>query len=140
VDDVEYKFRLSQIGRWYIPIVNERTSFERKPMPDSQPNATLGPVLEEVYPLLKDCQWCGKLVDQKTNHTLRFMSIDGKRPKRRWEHSCQTCRRQWNSETGQLKEKPKAKPRPAKPAVTAWWNDPAVYTVSDKDKPGENKA
>jgi hypothetical protein len=148
VDDTEYKFRLSQIGRWYIPIVNGRTSLQRKPMPDSQTNPSLGPVLDEVYPILKDCQWCGKLVDQKTKHTLRFMSIDGKRPERRWEHKCQTCKRQLDAQTGKLKEETKSRNQIAKEqhektnksSAVHWWNDPAVYTVSDKDKLGENKA
>ena len=129
MDDNEFKNKLSKIAKWYIPIVSEGRGCKghlRKPMPDSETNETFGPVIEELIPQLKPCEWCGVVCNQKQNHTMRFMSIDGKRPKRRWDHSCQNCRRHWDSKTGKLKENKNAKPRANASEAEKkkyWWNE-----------------
>lgn len=137
---------LTQHYEWTYPYVgNEQAEFERiKPArPDLREfkclsqNPQLGPRIISLKSdaNLRACNWCHNICDQKTNHTLKFTSIDGKRPKRRWEHSCQTCKKTWNPETGLLKDrvKPKGKER-----VTAekkakkkeyWWNN-----LGDDDK------
>lgn len=133
MDDKLFKDKLSKIAKWYIPIVSERTRGQmpskansRKPMPGSTPNETLGPVVEELLPTLRPCEWCNTIVDQRQNHTLRFTSIDGKRAKRRWEHTCQNCRRHWDEKTGRLKENKNAKPRAnasEQEKKKYWWNE-----------------
>lgn len=146
MDDAEFKAKLSKIARWYTPVVKDGSSLGTwiKPRSNSTPNLTFGPVIEELNPCLRVCEGCDKITDQRINHTLKFMSIDGKRPKRRWEHTCQTCKRALDPVTMKAKPKTKSKLTEAKekadaakaPAVKAWWNDPAVYTISDKDKLG----
>jgi hypothetical protein len=151
VDDKKFKEELSKIARWYIPIVTEKgdSGRSRKPKPDSQPNEMLGPIIQEMLPRTDTCAWCGLIGDVSgKNHILKFTSMDGRRPARRWEHNCQSCKRQMDPATGRAKERPKSKYQLAKEAVEKgqgtprpyWWNNPAVYTDSDKNKPGENKA
>ena len=150
MDDKKFKEELSKIAKWYIPIVSEKGEGgrNRKPKPNSQPNQRLGPVIQEVIPVLKACGSCDRICQQRINHTLKFTSIDGRRSKRRWEHTCQTCKNLLDPVTMRAKEKPKSKYQLAKEAMEKgqgtprpyWWNNPEVYTDSDKDKPGENKA
>lgn len=125
MDDKEFKDKLSKIAKWYIPIVSDGgyKGSLRKPMPESEKNLTLGPVIEELLPQYNPCEWCGNVTIQRQSHTLRFTSIDGKRPKRRWEHTCQTCRRHWDPNTGKLKEsRPKKTSNPPE-KKKYWWNE-----------------
>ena len=131
MDDKKFKEELSKIAKWYTPIINEGSGIFRKPMPRSEVNERLGPVIEELYPCLKVCGSCDKIADQKTNHTLRFTSIDGRRPARRWEHTCQTCKKLLDPTTLRAKDKPKTKYQIAKEAAlkgeapkrSYWWNE-----------------
>jgi hypothetical protein len=130
MDDNKFKEELSKIAIWYIPIVSD-TQLYRKPMPDSVENNTIGPVIEQLLPNLRECPSCSKICDQRCNHTLKFTSLDGKRPKRRWEHSCQTCRMPLDPVTMKVKEKAKSNYMKAKEAAlrgegpkrSYWWNE-----------------
>jgi hypothetical protein len=138
MDDKQFKEQLSKIARWYIPIVSEGTTLLRKPMPNSETNERLGPIIEELIPTLRACSGCDKICNQRTNHTLKFTSIDGKRPKRRWEHTCQTCRKLLDPATMRAKDRPKSKYQLAKEAAAKgegpkrsyWWNE----NISDTKK------
>jgi hypothetical protein len=149
VEEKKFKEQLSKIAKWYIPIVSDSRSGLRKPMPGSEPNEKMGPIIDHLLPRIDTCEWCGITGDVSAkNHILRFTSLDGRRPARRWEHNCQTCKRQLDPATGKLKEKPKSRYQEAKelyektkkPPATRWWNDPAVYSDSDKNKPGKKEA
>jgi hypothetical protein len=111
MDDNKFKEELSKIAKWYIPVISEGSGCRgnlRKPMPDCEINPSMGPVIEELLPLMRVCDGCSKICDQRCSHTLRFKSIDGKRDKRRWEHSCQTCKMPLDPETLKVKEKTKS--------------------------------
>jgi hypothetical protein len=131
VDDKKFKEELSKIARWYIPIVTEGTTLLRKPMPGSRPNESLGPMIEELMPTLRACGGCDQICQQRINHTLKFTSIDGRRPKRRWEHTCQTCKKLLDPVTMRAKDRPKSKYQLDKEAAqkgqgpkrSYWWND-----------------
>lgn len=156
MDNDEFKNKLSKICKWYIPIVNEGRGCSgalRKPKPESKSNPSLGPVIEQMYPMLKPCEWCGNIVDQKTNHTRRITEPDKRgvavRCEPYWEHSCHTCKKIWDPSTGQVKAKKTSeyyqkqkllKEAQAEENKKRWWNDPEVYTVSDNDKLGQKKA
>ena len=149
MDEKKFKEELSKIAKWYIPIVSDNRTKLRKPMPGSQPNEKMGPVIDYLLPRTDTCEWCGLIGDVSAkNHILRFTSIDGRRPARRWEHNCQSCKSQLDPATGRAKQKPKSRAQLAKeqhektnkPSAAHWWNDPAVYTDSDKNKPGKNEA
>lgn len=105
-------------------------------------NPQLGPriIKPKLGNNLRACEWCHQICDQKTLHTVRFTSIDGRRPDRRWEHSCQTCKKIWDPKLGKLKEKPKSAYMQAKEDAEKgigiprpyWWKTPG----SDNDKLG----
>jgi hypothetical protein len=131
MDDKKFKEELSKIAKWYTPIVKDGTNVLRKPMPNSQENPTLGPVIEELKPLLSECQSCSKICSQRCNHTLKLTSIDGRRQQRRWEHSCATCKKPLDPVTLKAKEKTKSNYMRAKEAAqrgegpkrSYWWNE-----------------
>lgn len=139
---------ISKHYEWTYPyIANEQAEFERlKPAKQGlrefktlTQNPQLGPriISPKEGANLRECGWCHMICDQRCNHTLKFTSIDGKRPKRRWEHSCQNCKKTWNPETGLLKDrvKPKSRERVAKEEVAKkkeyWWNN---LGADDKSK------
>ena len=128
MDDKKFKEELSKIAKWYIPVVKDGSSLgkEIKPRSTSQPNPTIGPIIEELLPIVRVCSGCNKICDQRCNHTLKFKSIDGKRNKRRWEHSCQTCRQPLDPVTMKVKEKKKSAYMLAKEEAKKkeyWWNE-----------------
>jgi hypothetical protein len=143
MEDKKFKEKLSTIGSWYIPIVNETTSASRKPQINSQTNPLLGPIIDKLNPCLKPCQWCNRIVDQYCTHNLRIG-----RGEPYWEHNCKTCGRQWDPKTNKVIEKAKTAYQLAKELHeqglatkrSYWWNDSSVYTDSDKNKPGKNEA
>lgn len=133
---------------WTYPFVsNDEAKFERlKPSKTTvkyktlETNPQLGPRIIGMKPTcgLKPCDWCGRVVNQRCSHTLRLTSIDGKRPKRRWEHNCQTCNKMYDAKTGELRSKNARKPRDtapkeAKPPAKKiyWWNE----NLPAKNKP-----
>lgn len=136
MDNKKFQEELSKIARWYTPIVSDCSKL-RKPMPKSQINPTLGPIIEELIPQLRACPGCDKICDQRINHTLKFKSVDGKRNKRRWEHICQTCKHALDPLTLKVVEKTKSAYMLAKEAAqrgegpkrSYWWND-----ISNQDK------
>lgn len=147
MEDKKFKEELSKIAKWYIPVVRDGSSVGTllKPRSNSSPNDTFGPVIEELNPCLRVCESCDKITDQRVSHSLKFTSIDGKRPKRRWEHTCQTCKKGLDPVTMKVKEKPKSDLAKAKEKADAvktsaskkhWWNDPVNYTGLDNNKLG----
>jgi hypothetical protein len=91
----------------------------------------MGPIIDYLLPRTDPCEWCGIIGDVSVkHHTLRLTSIDGRRPARRWEHKCQTCKRQLDAQTGKLKEKTKSRNQVAieqhektNKASKYWWNE-----------------
>lgn len=140
MDEKKFKEELSKIALWYIPVYTDRSEKEIKPQANSHINSTLGPVIEELKPILRECPGCSKICSQRCSHTLRFRSIDGRRAQRRWEHSCQTCSLPLDPVTMKAKAKTKSAYMLAKEAAergegpkrSYWWNE----GISDNDKLG----
>lgn len=116
--------KLSQIADWYIPIVkeNSRQSYNRKPMPGSELNPTMGPVIDQLKPCLNACAWCQKIVDQRTTHK-RVFNYKGRFT--HWSHECQTCRSVYDPLTGKVVKKGVGdkKPKAVAAKKTYWWNE-----------------
>ena len=137
MDDKIFKEKLSQLVSWYIPIYTEYSKILRKPKNKSDPsdcNLTLGPVVDEIKPCLKECTWCNKIVDQKTIHTLRHYNQAPK--KRHWEHKCQTCKKIYDLSGPTPKHQKEIKKEVALARAKAsggfWWNN--VWQVIDDSK------
>ena len=102
MDDKKFKEELSKVARWYIPIVSDWNTDgrTRRPMPDSKPNESLGPIIDEVLPKLKPCEWCGKIVDQKISAQRVTNKLRSNR--KMWLQRCTTCSQYYNSDTKKL--------------------------------------
>jgi hypothetical protein len=131
MDENKFKEELSKVALWYTPVYTDSSQKLIKPRTTSDVNSTLGPVIEELKPILRECPGCSKICSQRCTHTLRFKSIDGKRNQRRWEHTCQTCSMPLDPETMKVKAKTKSAYMLAKelheknggPARPYWWNE-----------------
>lgn len=124
MDPKLFKQKLTEIADWYTPIVKENSDkgYLRKPVHNSQPNPTIGPIIEELKPCLNACAWCQKIVDQRTAHK-RIYDYRGRFT--RWSHECLTCKSYYDPDTGVVMKKSQAAKKPK--AVTAkkkyWWNE-----------------
>lgn len=119
MDDDKFKQLLSEIADWYIPIQSETADRLRKPMPASEINRSLGPVIETLHPQANPCTLCGVATVSRWRHTKKVNSAGRKIC---WLHECGTCGRGIDPSTGDLV--PKTRLRVPARALTGvdWWN------------------
>lgn len=109
MNDNKFKDKLSEIAKWYIPIINEYSQ-AKKPAINSNHNlinSTLGPVIEELTTPPQPCDWCGKIVNQCVSYQRVIPRENDPNAKTIWIEHCQTCHTYRNVDGGLQKSCPK---------------------------------
>lgn len=135
MDSKKLEQKLSEIAEWVYPSVSQDNATERV-IPSSGakeykqtyiPKPDMGPRIVKFREdkCLRPCTWCGKICNQQQSITKQTIEKKGSPNIIQWHYSCQTCRRVWDPNTGELK--PLSKPnkvRKVQPKKVAWYNDP----------------
>lgn len=101
MNENKFKEMISKIATWYIPFVKDGRSHDIKITDDETINPNTGIVIEEFITPPQPCNWCGKIVKQKTlfQHVTRKKTNESF-----WVGYCKTCEMYKNHYTGEMQE------------------------------------
>lgn len=85
MDNDKFIKKLSKLAKWYYPIQSDTSGALRKPMPLSEVNPDMGPVIDELT-TIHNCEWCTKEVKNQEIKIVRD------RKKQEWIQQCRICK------------------------------------------------
>ena len=94
MDEKDYLFKLSQIAKWYTPIISETSGKFRRPyggQHPSQVNPTLGPIIDQLIVEPRPCEWCGRQINQRVSWTKPLISSRMRTRISKWIGKCNNC-------------------------------------------------
>jgi hypothetical protein len=112
MDKKQLEKKLSEIAEWVYPSVSLDNSYERVVPWDGKPykhqytlKPDMGPRIVKFRDdkCLRPCTWCGKICNQRQSITRQTQEKKNQPDVIQWHHSCQTCQRVWDPNTGELK-------------------------------------